>query len=73
MALDFAGFDANDDDEYDFGALPDPEVARIVLELERTIMRNRRAAALRQIVQGWPVPLRLAPAASNCWYSRPSY
>jgi hypothetical protein len=57
VARDFAGFDANDDDEYDFGALPDPEVARLVLELDRTIMRNRRAAALRQIVQGQPVAL----------------
>ena len=65
MAQDFAGFDANDaddDDEYDFGALPDPEVARIVLELDRTIMRNRRAAALRQIVLGQPVPLPVKPS-----------
>ncbi|MDR5776307.1 MULTISPECIES: hypothetical protein [unclassified Caballeronia] len=59
MAQDFAGFDANDaddDDEYDFGALPDPEVARLVLELDRTIMRHRRGAALRRIVHGLPVP-----------------
>ena len=57
MAQDFAGFDAEDADDDDFGALPDPEVARIVLELDRTIMRNRRAAALRQIVQGQLVSL----------------
>ncbi|SAL77882.1 hypothetical protein [Caballeronia telluris] len=65
MAHDFAGFDANDaddDDDYDFDALPDPEVARIVLELDRTIVRNRRAAALRQIVQGQPVPLPVKPS-----------
>jgi hypothetical protein len=59
VAQDFAGFDADDADDDDFSALPDPEVARIVLELDRTIMRNRRAAALRQIVQGQPVPLPL--------------
>ena len=62
MAQDSAGFDAEDADDDDFGALPDPEIARIVLELDRTIMRNRRAAALRQIVQGQPVPLPVKPS-----------
>lgn len=61
MAQDFDGFggdDADDeDDQHDFGATPDPEVARLVLELDRTIRRRRRAAALRQIVQGQAVPL----------------
>ncbi|SAK95864.1 hypothetical protein AWB75_06960 [Caballeronia catudaia] len=66
MAQDFAGFGADDggeeDDHHYFGATPDPEVARLVLELDRTIMRNRRAAALRQIVQGEPVPLPVKPS-----------
>ncbi|SAL88284.1 hypothetical protein AWB74_08486 [Caballeronia arvi] len=65
MTHDFAGFDADDADDADdddFGALPDPEIARIVLELDRTIMRSRRAAALRQIVQGQPVPLPVKPS-----------
>lgn len=49
-------FDAEDANDNAFGAPPDPEVARLVLELDRTIMRRRRATALRQIVQGQPVP-----------------
>ncbi|SAK79475.1 hypothetical protein AWB79_05040 [Caballeronia hypogeia] len=48
--------DQHEDDHHDFGATPDPEIARLVLELDRSIMRRRRAAALRQIVQGQPVP-----------------
>jgi hypothetical protein len=59
VAHDFAGFNANDDD---FGARPDPEIARLVLELARTMMRRRRAAGLRQIPQGQPVPLPVQPA-----------
>ncbi|BCQ28651.1 MULTISPECIES: hypothetical protein [Caballeronia] len=59
MPQDFGDFD---DDDEDFGALPDPEVARIVLELDRSIMRNRRAAALRQIVQGQPVSQPVKPS-----------
>ncbi|KXU94760.1 hypothetical protein CR51_26285 [Caballeronia megalochromosomata] len=55
MAQDFAG----DDGEFD--SLPDPEVARIVLELDRSIMLKRRAVALRFIVQGNPVPLPVKP------------
>lgn len=58
MPQDFAFFAADDDE---FGATPDPEVVRIVTELERTIMRNRRAAALRHIVDGEPVPLPVKP------------
>ncbi|MDR5748745.1 hypothetical protein QCE73_36805 [Caballeronia sp. LZ029] len=62
MAQDFAGFDAEDADDDDFHALPDPEVARIVRELDRTIMRHRRGAALRRIVHGLPVPLPVKPS-----------
>ncbi|QTD91355.1 hypothetical protein [Burkholderia anthina] len=40
---------------------PDPEVARIVFELDGTIMRSRRAAALRQIMYGQPVGLPVKP------------
>ncbi|CAL8481644.1 hypothetical protein [Caballeronia sp. S22] len=59
------GADDCDDDEDDFTSLPDPEVARIVLELDRTIMLKRRAAALRYIVQGNPVPLPVKPSRAE--------
>ncbi|SAL85759.1 hypothetical protein AWB74_07426 [Caballeronia arvi] len=59
MAQEFFG----DDD--DFESLPDPEVARIVLELDRSITLNRRAAALRYIVQGNPVPLPVKPSRAE--------
>ncbi|WP_250510312.1 hypothetical protein [Caballeronia sp. GACF4] len=62
MAHDFAGFPEDEDDHHDFGAMPDSEVARLVLELDRTVVRRRRAAALRQIVQGQPVPLPVKPS-----------
>jgi hypothetical protein len=61
VAQDFAGFPDEDDDDDAFGAPLDPEVARIVLELDRTIMRRRRAAALHRIVHGDPVPLPVKP------------
>ena len=51
---------ASDDDEFE--SLPDPEVARIVLELDRKITLNRRAAALRYIVHGNPLPLPVKPS-----------
>ena len=57
MAQGTVGIPDADDEDDDFAATPDPEVARIVLELDRTIRRRRRATALRRIVQGLPVPL----------------
>ncbi|SAL01308.1 hypothetical protein AWB80_08096 [Caballeronia pedi] len=51
-----------DDDDEAFESFPDPEVARIVLELDRTITLKRRAGALRQIVGGRPVPLPVKPS-----------
>ncbi|WP_250480031.1 MULTISPECIES: hypothetical protein [unclassified Caballeronia] len=62
MAQGAAGSPDDENDDNDFGATPDPEVARLVLELDRTIMRRCRAAALRQIVQGQPVPLPVRPS-----------
>lgn len=65
MAQGTTGFpdeDDHHDDDEEFGATPDPEVARLVLELDRTIMRRRRAAALRRIVHGLPVPLPVKPS-----------
>ena len=49
-------------DNDDFSAIPDPEIACIALELDRSIMRSRRASALRQIVPGQPVPLPVKPS-----------
>lgn len=51
-------FDADDDGSQGF---TEAEVARIVLELDREVMLARRAAALRQIVHGRPVPGPVKP------------
>ncbi|MDR5748698.1 hypothetical protein QCE73_36545 [Caballeronia sp. LZ029] len=51
------GADNFDDDEA-FESFPDPEVARIVLELDRTITRRRRAGAISHSVEGRPVPVK---------------
>lgn len=55
------GADDFDDDEA-FESFPDPEVARIVLELDRTITRRRRAGAIVHIVEGRAVPLPVKPS-----------
>jgi hypothetical protein len=55
------GADDFDDDEA-FESFPDPEVARIVLELDRTITRRRRAGAIVYIVEGRAVPLPVKPS-----------
>ncbi|SAL87632.1 hypothetical protein AWB74_08195 [Caballeronia arvi] len=56
------GADDFDDDDEAFEAFPDPEVARLVLELERIITRRRRAGALGHLVEGRPVPLPVKPS-----------
>lgn len=52
-----------DDDDFEF--LPDLEVARVVLELDRSITLNRRAAALRYIVHSNPLPLPVKPSRAE--------
>ena len=55
------GADDCDDDDEAFESFPDPEVARIVLELDRTITR-RRAGAMHHLVEGRSVPLPVKPS-----------
>jgi len=56
------GADDFDDDDEALEAFPDPEVARLVLELDRIITRRRRAGALGHVVEGQPVPLPVKPS-----------
>ena len=56
------GADDCDDDDEAFESFPDPEVARIVLELDRTITRRRRAGAMGHLVEGRAVPLPVKPS-----------
>lgn len=51
-----------DDDDEAFESFPDREVARIVLELDRTITRRRRASAMGHLVEGRAVPLPVKPS-----------
>ncbi|SAL82611.1 hypothetical protein AWB67_06172 [Caballeronia terrestris] len=56
------GRDDFDDDDEAFESFPDPEVARLVLELDWTITRRRRSGAMHHLVERRSVPLPVKPS-----------
>jgi hypothetical protein len=51
-------FEANDDPS---GSFSDAEVARVTLELDRKVTRQRRAGAMHHLVEGRPLLLPVKP------------